>query len=671
MLLVVALLTGLTLTAYLNSFSVPLLFDDALAITNNPSITHLHDLGAVLAPPHGATTAGRPLLNLSFALNYAFGGEKVAGYHLVNALLHLVAVFALFGVVRRALVSPVVGDRLNAAARPIALAVAAIWAVHPVHTATITYISQRAEVLMAVWWLLTLYWFARSAAAPREPLWAWLSGIACALGMLSKETMVTAPLAVLLYDRTFFVGSFRAALQKRWRYYGGLAATWVLLAVLMIDSRIAARGVGYQADVSAWTYALTQCRVVLEYARLALWPYPLVFDYGPEMMAKGLADVWPWVLAMLVLLGGTVLALYRKSPLGFLPAIFLLALAPTSSVVPVLHQPMAENRMYLPAAAVITLAVVAVYLALPRRGWLAVALLVLGLAALTVRRNADYGSALRIWTDTVAKRPDSPRAHNYLADALRVAGDLDGAIRHSEIALRLSPDNDIAHNNLGIVYLANVATLPKAAEHLEAAARLRPGYAPVLTNLGNALLRIPGRANEGLERLREAVRAMPDYAEAHAAIGTALLAHPAGAQLAAEEFAEAVRLAPKDAKNRINLAVALGAAGNFGEAARQAGIALQLQPDYPEAHLNLGNSLLRLPGRHLEALVHYRRAVQLRPAYPEAWYNIAVALEPLRGQEREAIAALDEVLRLQPGFVGARELRDKVEARLAAIGPGK
>ncbi|HSY54782.1 MAG TPA: hypothetical protein VK785_10065, partial [Opitutaceae bacterium] len=185
------------------------------------------------------------MLNFTFALNYALGDLNVRGYHWFNLLIHTLAGLTLFGIVRRtllrqgyggqALVRPALSGRFGADAVPLALAVAVIWVVHPIQTEAVTYVSQRAESLMGLFYLLTVYCFIRGASATGERrdsqvirplsscLWLLASVLSCFLGTLSKETIVTAPVMVLLYDRTFVAGSFREAWRLRWRYYSGLA----------------------------------------------------------------------------------------------------------------------------------------------------------------------------------------------------------------------------------------------------------------------------------------------------------------------------------------------------------------------------------------------------------------------------------------------------------------
>lgn len=215
-------LVTVILAAYGNSFRAPFVYDDTLAIPENPTIRRLWPLSEVLLPQvqGGLTVSGRPILNLSFAINYAISGPNVWSYHVFNVLVHAGSALLLFGIVRRTLrrsgqgLSP--GLRQCAAAStPLAFTIAALWALHPMLTQAVTYTVQRAESLMGFFYLLTLYAFARGvechslddkSGGGRRRRWFGLSVAACALGMGTKEVTVTAPLLVLLYDRTFVAG---------------------------------------------------------------------------------------------------------------------------------------------------------------------------------------------------------------------------------------------------------------------------------------------------------------------------------------------------------------------------------------------------------------------------------------------------------------------------------
>ena len=176
------------------------------------------------------------MVNLSLAINYALGGMATWGYHALNLAIHILAGLTLFGVVRRTLLQPSLLTRFGQAALSLALAVAVIWTIHPLQTEAVTYIAQRAESLMGLFYLLTVYCFIRGTESETPGIWYKLSVAACLLGMASKEVMISAPLMVLLYDRTFVGGSFRQAWERRRPLYMGLFGTWLLLGYLVVGT---------------------------------------------------------------------------------------------------------------------------------------------------------------------------------------------------------------------------------------------------------------------------------------------------------------------------------------------------------------------------------------------------------------------------------------------------
>ncbi len=262
--------------------------------------------------------------------DHAFAALK-RGYHIFNLIVHTLGSLALFGLVRRTLLQPALRARFGSAATPLALAVALLWAVHPLLTEAVTYVVQRAESLMGLFYLLTLYCFIRGtksasdtpgagrrrspAAAPtlmdrRRKVWLLAAVGTCALGMATKEVMVSAPLLVLLYDRTFVAGSWRDAWAQRKGFYLSLGATWLLLGWLVLGTENRGGTAGLGLGDSVWTYALTQTRAIVLYLKLALWPHPLVFDYGTEAI-EHLADALPFALVIALLIASAAVALWR------------------------------------------------------------------------------------------------------------------------------------------------------------------------------------------------------------------------------------------------------------------------------------------------------------------------------------------------------------------------
>src|ERR1035438_8682098 len=339
------------LAAFHNSFRGAWVFDDFPSIRDNPTLRHLWPPGPALSPPPGGTTvSGRPILNLSFAINYALGGADVRGYHALNLAIHVFAALTLFGVIRRTLGRTALPGR----ALLIAFAVALLWGVHPLQTESVTYIVQRAESLMGLFYLLTIYAFIRGAEAQDRPGqlaargWFAIAVVACLLGAGTKEVIVSAPLICLLYDRTFLAGTFREAWHRRRTVYLGLASSWLLLGWLAMGNRDRGGTAGVGAGMQAfWTYWPTQGPAILRYLRLVVWPAHQLIDYGFEFrwVRHPLSGV-PADLAVLGLLALTVFASWRRPALGFLGIWFFAILAPTS-LIPGLRQTVVEHRMYL------------------------------------------------------------------------------------------------------------------------------------------------------------------------------------------------------------------------------------------------------------------------------------------------------------------------------------
>ncbi len=281
------------LLAHGGSLRVPFFFDDTEAIVNNPTIRSLARIGDVLSPPAGGSgVTGRPVVNLTLAIDHAFGGLDPRGYHATNLLLHATAALLLLGVVRRTLLTPALRGRFGAVATPLALAVGLLWGTHPLQVESVACVIQRTELLGGLFLLLTLYGFVRSLADPQRRRWPVVTVAASVLGMASKEIMVAAPLLVLIYDRAFAAGSLRAAWSARWSLHLSLAATWLVLLALLVGmggTRGSAAGIGL--GVPWWAYALKQCDAIPAYLGLALWPHPLVLDYGTDVVTDPLKVV--------------------------------------------------------------------------------------------------------------------------------------------------------------------------------------------------------------------------------------------------------------------------------------------------------------------------------------------------------------------------------------------
>ena len=730
-----AALAGATVAVYHGSFSVPFLLDDVPGIQNNFSIRRLWPLGRVLAPPAGLTTSGRPIVNLSLAVNYAIGGLSVWNYHALNLAVHILAALALFGIVRRTLLRPVPAGWLAAAATRqspgetatiLGFAVASIWALHPLQTATITYVIQRAEAMMGLFYLLTFYCFIRGVertetgrqgsetrsglASGRRSLtsglWLPASVLSCLLGMATKEVMVSAPVIVLLYDRTFVAGTFCGAWRRRKWFYAALAATWALLVWLVVSVGGNRNGsVGFGLGLNWWAYELTQFVAIARYLWLSVWPHPLVFDYGPFSVDHVTQVLLPAVIVVL-LAAGTIVSLWRRPVIGFAGMWFFSILAPTS-LMPGPSDMIDEHRMYLALAAVIGVLVAGACGLLRRLPWPAlyaagpwlIPALALPLGLLTARRNEDYRSELAIWTDTVEKRPGNPAAHDSLGNALEHAGRLNEAIEQHEQALKLT-DFAQAHYNLGVAF-SKAGRLPEAIEQFQQALRLRPDQVDSYDSLGNALVAM-GRIPEAIEQYQRALQINPDDLHANYNLGVVLsqtgrmaeavgpfevaarlapdnaalqnnlgiaLARTGRTAEAIEHYQAALRIDPQHAATHVDLGISLAACGRTAEAVEQYQEALRLDPNSAEAHLNLANIWFQ-QNRITEAMEQCREALRIKPDYTDARYNLGLGLIQ-QGRLAEATDQFRQLLRINPNDVQAQRVLARLQAYEQAAGPAK
>ena len=588
---------------YWNSLPAPFTFDDDHAIVVNEQIRHLST--SVSRTEQGSPLAGRPLVSLTFAINYALGGLNVRGYRLVNIAIHVVNALLLFALAARTL-------RVRAvdANGPlhVGFAIALVWMVHPLVTEPVDYVSQRTELMMATFLLLTLYFAQRAAGAPSAPgaplrrdrqAWLWASVTACALGMACKETMVVAPIVVILYDRTFAFRSFREAMRQRGHYYAALCVTWVVLLALLWSTPRGDSAGFVGASVSPWTYLLNQSQMIVRYLRLTLWPQGLVLDYG-EPANVTFSDIAPYAVVVAALLAGTVVELVRNSPIGFLGAWFFLTLAPTSSIVPISTEVGAERRMYLPLVALVALLIPSVGQAFmtrasgaartlrvrdrpadlkgPPRLWIIGIMSIATLLSIaTIQRNAEYRSGLTLWQTVLDRWPPHARAHRNLAAELKLAHRPQEEIEHLRAAVKDLPD---LRNVLGLELLA-LGRPAEAADELRVYVREHPRDADAWSNLGNALDAL-GRNNEALDA-----------------------------------FVHAVDVDPNNGLSQRNLALQYLQANDFDNAVAHARAGVRLTPNDADAHNLLGLALI---GQQKvdDAIAEFRTSLRLRPTNNDA-----------------------------------------------------
>ncbi len=672
------LLTAAAYLAYANSFAGVFLLDDYACIVDNAALRSLKATWQASRDEIPGGLRRRDVGRWTFALNYAAGGIEPYGYHWVNLAIHIAAGLLLFGIVRRTLDLPRSPEYLRESSGVLAFVVALFWLLHPLQTESVTYIVQRIESLMGLFFLACLYFVIRAAdcgpdASVRRRGFGALAVVSLALGLWTKEVMFVAPFVVACYDYVFLSRSLRKSLADR----GALYISFAVLLVIYFASTL--KRVPVSATNSgrptSWEYLRSQPGVLLHYLKLTFWPDDLCLDYGWPIATDPL-EIYGKGAVILVLLSIGAWLLWKRSWVGFLIIAFFLILAPTSTIVP-LHLAF-EHRMYLPLACIVALVVIAAFVAIHRlagaRTSLAAVLILpmtlavaWALGAATYQRNLDYLSAERMWQDVVDKRPRNPRGLVNLGRAKALANDKAKAIEMFETAMRVKPTYSPAPYNYG-AWLSDRWNEPeKAIPLLQKSIEIRPRESDYHFALGNAL-RQAKRTEEAPDAYRKALELNDANHDARDNLAMAL--RELGRYEEAEStLKEAVARNPDPWLTHMELARVCVATGRPSEALRHFDAAMRSRPDQPL----LGGELAWLLATHPdEAVRDGQRAVRLaiaaRDSAPDlhlVWDALAAAQAEV-GEFNEAVKSAEQALSLvgTADEISADEMSDEIIARI-------
>jgi len=638
------------ITTYWSSYHIPLIFDDLATVSDNTTIRHLNKLGTIFAYPEGIVLAWRPFANFTYALSFAISGTAPWSYHIFDMLLHTSTSIVLFYIIKKTLRFKINSVNENDATL-IAGATTLIWAVHPILTNTVVYISQRTESLMALFYLLTLLFFI-NAITLKKIHWYVLAFLTCFLGTLSKEVIVTAPVIALLYDRTFISGSFKQALNKNKYIYLILISTWVSIGILI--KSLKTQAVGYTTNVNWFEYALTETKAIFTYLKLSVFPYPLIFDRGPVFL-HSINEAFIYILITGILVSYTIWALIKKPTLGFLCSWFLIILSPTSSIIPIAEEPIAENRLYLPSIAVICLIVFYLYKIIGSKKTTYVCLLLAIIySTISIHRISDYITGFSIWNDTVIKAPDNPRAHNNLGLMWeREKHQPNKALLEYNEALRLDPLSIEPRNNRSVLISQLPGHINEAINEYELILKKYPNYAEVHNNIALLLAHEPSRQTEALAHYERAIKLKPLRPDLYTNYAGLLRQIPGREKDAIIACQKAIDLEPNNVTSLNNMAVLLANNGHIADAEKYYRKALSIKPDAGDTYFNLGNLLMNIPSQKNEAIENYIQSIKYNPSNAEAEYNLANLYASIPTQKNEAILHFEKAIKINPNHSGA------------------
>lgn len=486
--------------AYANSLGSPFIFDDSASV-------HVYPSSAIFTT---STLIPRGLVNASFLINYYLDGYQVAGYRLVNVLIHILTGLFLFGFLRRSLILPRLGGRFTADSTWIALAISVLWLIHPVQTESVTYICQRYESMTGLFYMLAIYGFARSVQSPRHPrAWTNVAIMAAICAMWSKQTAVTLPFVILLYDYLLVATSPGELLRTRWKAHVAFMATLGIQAMLIVNTlRYSTEAnLPQMIDMSPLTYLATECGVIVHYLRVAIVPSGLCLDYAWPPVDH-LTDTAPQAIMLVALFVLTVIGIVRRQPMAFPVGAFFLLLAPTSSIFPIADTA-ADRRLYLPLAAILSCLMVSAYAfflpsarqptsRIKQRVCVILAVYAIGLLAGSIHRNTVFSSPERMYRDIITKRPANYRQNLALATLLLDQG------RWAEAEQELRT----------LVSRMKETRLSTSNQYKLATSNFDRIYPTVMGQLGRALLS-QGRNQEAIDCFNDALALGPNTFATH------------------------------------------------------------------------------------------------------------------------------------------------------------
>ncbi len=646
--------------AYSNSFSVPFIFDDGSNIVHNRGV-HLSSLkiadGDLIRLKSSIAKNGRTISQISYALNYYFGGLNTWGYHLVNLIIHILCAWAIFKFTLLTLTLPAMKDRYGSWAREIAAACAIIFVVHPVNTQAVTYIVQRATSLAALFSVISLICYARGRlSSGSNSWWYYLIAFVCfCAAFSSKQNTIVIPILVFLYEFYFFQELDPDWLKKKWPYLSGII--FIILLIFLVYTKfepIAWFKTNYaRRPFTLFERVSTEWRVIVYYFTLLFLPLPtrLNLDYDFPL-SYSLLNPPATIASLLIIVGLIYLAIYiaKKEPLiSFFILWFFVNLVVESTIVGL--DLVYDHRLYLPGIGIFIIVIWgmerAIHHLAPRlRTPLkigALTVLVINLSMMTYQRNEAWQSVISILEDVVKKSPGNARQHVNLGVAYSDAKRLKDATNEYLIGIKLDPNYPEAYNNLGNAYNRQ-GMYKKAVKEYQQAIRMRPEYKEAHNNLGSAYCNMRQYDKAIAEHLI-ALKINPECEKSHNNLGVAY-SFKGLYDKAIAEYTRSLEIKPSFLKARSNLALAYSFKGMYYEAIAEFKKVLRANPNDVAVNYNLGNAYNSIKD-YKQAAAAFSRVVAAQPDYAEARNNLGLAYLNT-GNLSEAQALFEKAIKLKP-----------------------
>jgi tetratricopeptide (TPR) repeat protein len=534
-------------------------FDDHVYVYENPLVIRgLSAEGIIGAFTHTHARNWHPLTTLSHMLDCQLYGLNAGGHHLTNVILHTISVLLLFLVLKQ-----MTGAFWQSAF------VAGVFAIHPLHVESVAWIAERKDVLSAVFFMLTLAAYARYARAPSAPRYL-LVALFFAFGLMSKPMLVTLPFVLLLLDYWPLgrLGGQKSEVGSRLRKLITEKIPLFALSALSCIATLFAQGPS-AIDQLPFLWRLNNTFVsYVTYIWQMLWPARLAVFYPHPNDSLPLVEV---TVGIAFLVGVSLLVIYLRRTKPYLVTgwfWYLGMLIPVIGLVQVGEQAHADRYTYLPQIGLYIMIAWTVGDLLSQstlrvRGALigvAAALAIVSLGVRAFGQASYWKSSETLWNHTLTVTGENDVAHNNLGFLFLRRGELEKAISEFQAALNIRSTNSETHYSLGAALiqnnlgnaLARKHVWDEAIDHLQEAVRLRPDYADAYFNLGSVLFQ-QGRIDQAITQWQKALAIRPTDAEAHRSLASALRKE-GKLKEAIAEYEQALNVVPEDSVALNNLA---------------------------------------------------------------------------------------------------------------------
>ena len=634
-LILFSLITVLPILIYLNSLWNTFVYDDYLTITNNYFIREWRYLSAFFNQKYFVISnelTYRPVVTLSYFVDYAIWQLRPWGYHLTNLIIHTLNVYLVYFITYY-----LFKNRITAFISCL------LFSIHPIFSEAVNAVSYREDLLSASFLLVAFILFIKYNESTNRRyfiIWYALSLLTYLLAMLSKETAVVLPFLILSYDLIFqknhIVNLHNRTRRLAANYTGYVVIGGFYLFLRFYLFRNPGESVGYPGN-SVFVNFILMTKVLGYYVKLLFIPAPLNADYIVPLTFSP-ADA-AFIISIILLII-TAILLVKKCRLSsvwtFSTIWFFITLLPVLNIIPI-NNIMAERYLYIPGIGFIMLLgslltpkspqsrfskadlmginVISKYTCTRLFRIVSITLVCLLFIWNTVSRNKIWLNEFTFSTETIRRSPASFRVYNDLGFFYYHNGLNDAAIQAFKDSIRVRYNQPKAHCNLGAAY-AMKGLNDAAIEELKVAIHLRNQYPEAHNNLG-ILYRRKGMLDNAVNEYIEALKGNPYYADAHNNLGSALI-DQGRLDEALSEIEKAVKIRRNFALAHYNIAVIYFKKGQINEAYNKLLEAYQLDPTNADVHISLGVVYLDHFHDKEKALHHIKEALRLNPIHKQA-----------------------------------------------------